>query len=155
MPFAVSSPAFSNGAEIPRRHTCDGENRSPVLVWRDTPTGTRSFVLIVDDPDAPSGTFTHWVLFDIPAGLTELSEAATSVGRSGRNDFGKDGYGGPCPPKGHGPHRYFFKLSALDVETLELLDGTSRSRVEAAMKGHTLATRSSPGGTNDSPASRR
>jgi Raf kinase inhibitor-like YbhB/YbcL family protein len=140
MPFAVNSPAFGDGAEIPRRHTCDGDNRSPRLTWRDVPTGTRSFVLIVDDPDAPSGTFTHWVLFDIPAGLTELSEAATGVGLNGRNDFGKGGYGGPCPPKGHGPHRYFFKLSALDVETLGLPDGTSRSRVEAAMKAHSLAT---------------
>jgi Raf kinase inhibitor-like YbhB/YbcL family protein len=140
MPFAVSSPAFTDGAEIPRSHTCDGENRPPRLTWRDAPTGTRSYVLIVDDPDAPSGTFTHWVLFDVPAGLTELSETATGIGRNGRNDFGKNGYGGPCPPKGHGPHRYFFKLSALDMETLELPDGTPRSRVEAAMRGHTLAT---------------
>ncbi|MGH9311807.1 MAG: YbhB/YbcL family Raf kinase inhibitor-like protein [Vicinamibacterales bacterium] len=140
MPFALSSPAFADGAEIPRSYTCDGENRPPRLTWHDPPTGTRSFALIVDDPDAPSGTFTHWVLFDVPAGMTELSETAGAVGRQGRNDFGKNGYGGPCPPKGHGPHRYFFKLSALNLETLELPDGTSRSRVEAAMQGHTLAT---------------
>jgi Raf kinase inhibitor-like YbhB/YbcL family protein len=140
MPFALDSPAFSEGAEIPRRHTCDGDNLSPRLTWHDVPTGTQSFALIVDDPDAPSGTFTHWVLFDIPAGLTELLEAATGAGRTGRNDFGKKGYGGPCPPKGHGSHRYVFKLSALDVETLGLPDGTSRSSVEAAVKGHSLAT---------------
>jgi Raf kinase inhibitor-like YbhB/YbcL family protein len=140
MPFAISSPAFTDGSAIPRRHTCDGENRSPVLTWRDAPTGTRSFVLIVDDPDAPSGTFTHWVLLDIPSGLTELSEGVTGVGRSGRNDFGKDGYGGPCPPKGHGPHRYFFTLSAVDIESLGLPEGATRSRVEAAMKGHAVAT---------------
>jgi Raf kinase inhibitor-like YbhB/YbcL family protein len=140
MPFVISSPAFTDGSEIPRRHTCDGENRSPLLTWRDAPTGTRSFVLIVDDPDAPSGTFTHWVLLDIPSGLTELSEGVTGVGRGGRNDFGKNGYGGPCPPKGHGPHRYFFTLSALDIETVGLPDGATRSRVEAAMKGHAVAT---------------
>jgi Raf kinase inhibitor-like YbhB/YbcL family protein len=140
MPFTLSSQAFTDGAEIARRHTCDGEDRSPQLTWREAPTGTRSFVLIVDDPDAPSGTFTHWVLFDIPAGLTELSEASTGVGRNGRNDFGKDGYRGPCPPKGRGPHRYFFKLSALDVETIDLPDGTARPRVEAAIKGHIVAT---------------
>jgi Raf kinase inhibitor-like YbhB/YbcL family protein len=140
MPFAISSPAFTDGSDIPRRHTCDGENRSPLLTWRDAPTGTRSFVLIVDDPDAPSGTFTHWVLLDIPSGLTELSEGVTGVGRSGRNDFGKNGYGGPCPPKGHGPHRYFFTLSALDIESLGLPEGATRSRVEAAMKGHAVAT---------------
>jgi len=140
MAFAITSPAFADGAEIPRLHTCDGENQSPRLTWRDPPTGTRSFVLIVDDPDAPSGTFTHWLLFDIPAGLTELSEGASGVGRAGRNDFGKNGYGGPCPPKGHGPHRYFLKLSALDLEALGLPEGAARSRLEAAMKGHVLAT---------------
>lgn len=137
--FTLSSPAFADGANIPRRQTCDGENQSPRLTWRDPPTGARSFALIVDDPDAPSGTFTHWVLFNIPGGTTELAEGATG-GRSGRNDFGKSGYGGPCPPKGHGPHRYFFKLSALDVEALKLGDGASRAQVEAAVQGHVLAT---------------
>ena len=136
--FTLTSPAFADGANIPRRHTCDGENRSPRLTWRDPPTGARSFALIVDDPDAPAGTFTHWVLFDIPGGSTELAEAATG-GRSGRNDFGKNGYGGPCPPKGHGPHRYFFKLSALDVDALTLGDGASRAQLEKAMQGHVLA----------------
>jgi hypothetical protein len=139
MPFTLTSPAFAEGADIPRRHTCDGENRSPRLTWRDPPAGARSFALIVDDPDAPSGTFTHWVLFNVPGGSTELPEAAT-VGRSGRNDFGKSGYGGPCPPKGHGPHRYFFKLSALDVDALKLGDGASRAQLEAAMQGHILGT---------------
>lgn len=137
--FTFTSPAFADGATIPRRHTCDGENRSPRLTWRDPPTGVRSFALIVDDPDAPSGTFTHWVLFNVPGGSTELPEAAT-VGRSGRNDFGKHGYGGPCPPKGHGPHRYVFKLSALDVEALGAAEGAPRKAVEAAMQGHILAT---------------
>jgi Raf kinase inhibitor-like YbhB/YbcL family protein len=137
--FTITSPAFADGADIPRRHTCDGETRSPRLTWRDPPTGARSFALIVDDPDAPSGTFTHWVLFNVPGGSTELPEGAT-VGRSGRNDFGKNGYGGPCPPEGHGPHRYFFKLSALDVEALKLADGASRAQLEAAMQGHVLGT---------------
>jgi Raf kinase inhibitor-like YbhB/YbcL family protein len=142
MPFTLTSPAFADGAEIPRRHTCDGDNRSPRLTWREPPTGTRSFALIVDDPDAPSGTFTHWILFDVPGGTTELPDAAPAgtVGRSGRNDFGKTGYGGPCPPKGHGPHRYFFKLSALDVEKLGQKDGAARQAVETAMQGHVLAT---------------
>lgn len=140
--FKLTSPAFADGASIPRRHTCDGENRSPHLTWRDAPPGTRSFALIVDDPDAPSGTFTHWVLFDVPAGTTELPDAPPlgTVGRSGRNDFGKKGYGGPCPPKGHGPHRYFFKLSALDVETLGVSDGATPAAVEKAMQGHVLTT---------------
>ncbi|HXH06460.1 MAG TPA: YbhB/YbcL family Raf kinase inhibitor-like protein [Vicinamibacterales bacterium] len=140
MAFTLTSPAFADGAFIPVRYTCDGENLSPPLQWADPPSGTRSFVLIVDDPDAPAGTFTHWVLFDLPGAERHLPEAPPqkTAGRSGRNDFGKQGYGGPCPPRGHGPHRYFFRLSALDVDSLKLAAGARRSEVEAAMKGHVL-----------------
>jgi hypothetical protein len=140
--FTLSSPSFADGAVIPRRHTCDGDNRSPRLTWGDAPPGTRSFALVVDDPDAPSGTFTHWVLFDVPSSTSELPDAPPlgTVGRSGRNSFGKSGYGGPCPPKGHGPHRYFFKLSALDVDSVKLNEGATKAQLEATMEGHVLAT---------------
>jgi Raf kinase inhibitor-like YbhB/YbcL family protein len=140
MPFRLTSPAFADGAFIPARYTCDGENLSPPLEWEDPPAGTRSFALIVDDPDAPVGTFTHWVLFDVPGSARSLAEAPPqkTVGLSGRNDFGRSGYGGPCPPRGHGAHRYFFRLSALDVDSLKLAAGARRSEVEGAIKGHVL-----------------
>lgn len=140
MALALTSPAFANGANIPAAYTCEGANHSPALAWSDAPPGTRSFVLIVDDPDAPSGTFTHWVLFDVPASTTLLSEsaAAGAAGKQGRNDFGKSGYGGPCPPRGHGAHRYYFRLFATDVPSLSLKDGAARGDVERAMKGHVV-----------------
>ena len=100
-------------------------------------------MLIVDDPDAPSGTFTHWVLFDIPGttlSLTEAQKAGGGVGVSGKNDFSKTGYGGPCPPRGHGAHRYYFTLSALDTDKLGLAAGASRHQVEAKMRGHVVGT---------------
>ena len=138
--FILESPAFAEGATIPKRYTCEGANVSPELRWRDAPAQTRSFALIVDDPDAPGRTFTHWVLFDIPADRTSLPEGLQpgDVGVAGRNDFGKTGYGGPCPPPGHGPHRYFFTLYALDTETLNLKRGASRAEVEKAMSGHVV-----------------
>lgn len=139
MAMRVSSPAFAEGATIPRRHTCEGEDRAPELNWSGAPPETRSFVLIMDDPDAPRGTFTHWVLFDLPASLSGLPEGRPGVGVEGSNDFGRVGYGGPCPPSGHGPHRYFFRLYALDRESLGLPRGASRREVEAAMRGHVLA----------------
>jgi Raf kinase inhibitor-like YbhB/YbcL family protein len=136
--FTLSSPAFHNGARIPAELTCDGKNLSVPLDWMHPPNGTASFALIVDDPDAPRGTFTHWVLFDIPADTSSLQKGQADAGVPGRNDFQQAGYGGPCPPANHGEHRYFFHLSALDVVSLNLDAGCSRKDVEAAMKGHVL-----------------
>ena len=142
MALTLSSSAFADGSAIPKRFTCDGENVSPPLSWTGAPDSARSFVLIVDDPDAPSGTFTHWVLYDIPGGTHALAEGqkAGGVGHSGRNDFAKTGYGGPCPPRGHGAHRYYFTLSALDIATLGLPDGAGRLQVEAKMRSHAVGT---------------
>jgi hypothetical protein len=140
MAFTLTSTAFADGASIPRQHTCDGANQSPQLIWADPPAGTRSFVLIVDDPDAPSGTFTHWVLVDIPASASELSAGQGAGGIGGRNDFGRTGYGGPCPPRGHGVHRYYFRLSALDSPSLNLGRNPTRDSVQDKMRGHVLAT---------------
>ncbi len=142
MAFAISSPSFPNGGEIPGKFTCDGADVSPQLVWTDAPAGTQTFVLIADDPDAPVGTWTHWVLFNLPVNGSSLSENIDKAGelpnraRQGRNDFGKIGYNGPCPPPGK-PHRYFFKLYALDAQ-LNLKPGSSKQEVEKAMQGHIL-----------------
>jgi Raf kinase inhibitor-like YbhB/YbcL family protein len=138
MAFTLSSPAFVAGGDIPRRHTCNGEDVPPQLVWSGPPNGTRSFVLIVDDPDAPNGTFTHWVVFDIPGNRTDLPSGTRSdaVGLAGRNSRKDLGYMGPCPPSG--THRYFFRLSAVDVETLGLTAAASRDQVEGAIAAHTI-----------------
>ncbi len=139
----LTSNAFSAGGEFPKRNTCDGEDRSPELSWSDVPQGTKSLALIVDDPDAPGGTFTHWIAWDIPASAKQLGEGQPKTeslaggGRQGRNDFGKTGYGGPCPPPGK-PHRYFFRLYALDG-VLDLKAGARRSELERAMRGHVRA----------------
>jgi len=144
MAFAISSTSFQNGGEIPRQFTCDAADVSPQLSWTDPPAGTKSFALIADDPDAPVGTWTHWVIFDLPAQTTSLQEGVTKVGevpgggRQGRNDFRKIGYGGPCPPPGK-PHRYFFKFYALD-RMLNLKPGASKQEVEQAMQGRILGT---------------
>lgn len=142
MAFRLTTPAFTDGGTIPLRHTCDGQDLSPPLAWSDPPGGARSFALIMDDPDAPSATFTHWVLFDVPAATRQLAEGQRpgGTGQSGRNDFGRAGYGGPCPPRGHGPHRYAFTLYALDVATIGVSGGAARDQVEQAMKGHVLGT---------------
>jgi Raf kinase inhibitor-like YbhB/YbcL family protein len=143
MSFAVKTTAFANGSVIPGKYTCDGADVSPALSWSDAPAGTQSFALIADDPDAPVGTWTHWVLWNIPATSTALPEAVASAGesadglRQGRNDFHRIGYGGPCPPPGK-PHRYFFKLYALDAK-LDVKAGNGRSDLERAMKGHVLS----------------
>lgn len=142
MALTLASPAFKEGETIPKEFSCEGSDKSPHLQWSDVPEGTQSFALIMDDPDAPVGTWDHWVLFDIPANKMELpaeiaSDAEFGDGsRSGLNSWKKTGYGGPCPPPG-GPHRYFFKLYALDKK-LELPAGSTKSQVEAAMKGHIL-----------------
>ncbi|MBZ5724936.1 MAG: YbhB/YbcL family Raf kinase inhibitor-like protein [Acidobacteriia bacterium] len=140
MAFKLFSGAFADGAWIPELHSCLGADLSPSLEWSGEPADTRSFALIVDDPDAPAGTWCHWLLYDIAPKLHNLAQGYKSgaLGVSGMNDFGKLGYGGPCPPKG-GPHRYFFKLSALDVHTLGLPAGTKRRELLEALKGHVLA----------------
>ncbi len=143
MPLNLSSSAFQPGGAIPQKFTCDGADVSPALAWTGAPTATQSFALIADDPDAPVGTWVHWVLFDLPGAAHDLPEAVpkqdqlANDARQGRNDFGKIGYGGPCPPRGP-VHRYFFKLYALDAK-LNLKPGAAKSDVEQAMKGHILA----------------
>lgn len=143
MSMTLTSSSFADGQPIPSKHTCDGENISPPLSWEGAPEAAKSFALICDDPDAPVGTWVHWVLYDLPAttsGLPEAVEPQEDVlggARQGRNDFKKIGYGGPCPPKG-GPHRYFFKLYALD-RALALKPGATKREVENAMKDHILA----------------
>jgi len=141
--FELQTDAFSAGGDIPREHTCDGADRSPPLSWGDLPNGTQSLALIMHDPDAPRGDFTHWVLFDLPPEARTLDADVPSVGeltngaRQGRNDFGRLGYGGPCPPPGPA-HRYVFELFALDVP-VGLGAGAPRADVEAAMQGHIVA----------------
>ena len=138
----LQSSAFADGSPIPKKYTADGADISPPLAWSDVPAGTQAFALICDDPDAPRGTWVHWVLFNLPAGVTSLPEAyPASTTRpdgtvSGKNDFGKLGYGGPSPPRGK-PHRYFFKLLALDAP-LTLAKGASKAQAEQAMQGHVL-----------------
>jgi len=142
MTFSISSSSFSQGGEIPRKFTCDGADVSPELTWTTPPAGTQSFALIADDPDAPAGTWTHWVLYDLPPQITVVPEGMSKVdevpsgGRQGRNDFRKIGYGGPCPPPGK-PHRYFFKIYAVD-RMLNLKPGSSKQEVEQAMQNHIL-----------------
>ena len=141
--FSISSPAFTEGGNIPSKFTCDAgqTNPSPALAWKDAPAGTKSFVLIMDDPDAPMpGGFTHWVLADIPASTKGLPEGfqVGSVGVSANSGFRRPGYGGPCPPSG--AHHYHFKLSALDLDSIGIAQGASRADVEKAMAGHVLAT---------------
>ena len=137
------SPSFEHQQAIPAKHTCEGADASPALNWAGAPSSTKSLALICDDPDAPGRTWVHWVIYNIPAGTTELPEGVaksdTVAGaRQGVNDFGKVGYGGPCPPRGHGKHRYFFKLYALKSE-LDLKPRATKKQVENAMKGQILA----------------
>jgi Raf kinase inhibitor-like YbhB/YbcL family protein len=143
MRLEITSPAFREGDLIPKQYTGDGKDLSPPLRWTDPPAGTKSFALICDDPDAPRGTWVHWVLFDLPANTRHLDEGVPhddillTGGTQGTNDFKKIGYGGPAPPRGKA-HRYFFKLYALDTD-LKLAAGASRDEVLAAMQGHLLA----------------
>ncbi len=136
--FKLSSPAFQDSGSIPQKFTCQGENVSPELNWSEAPANTQSFALIMDDPDAPGGTFTHWVLFDIPADTEQLAEGAAPIGVGGNNGINQTGYMGPCPPSGI--HRYYFRLYALDVPSLNLKAGASRSEVESALKTHVIGT---------------
>ncbi len=143
MSIKVESPAFENGEIIPVKYTCDGEDISPEMIWSNIPSETKSLVLIMDDPDAPMGTFTHWIVYDIPTRLNHLPEDLPKVAeietlKQGINDFRNVGYGGPCPPPGK-PHRYFFKVYALDVSSLGIPGGMTREIVEERMQGHVIA----------------
>jgi Raf kinase inhibitor-like YbhB/YbcL family protein len=143
MQLKLKSSDFASGGMIPKQFTCDGADSSPTLEWSDPPGGTKSFALIVDDPDAPVGSWVHWVVFDLPTNLRTLArnvpkkEELADGSRQGRNDFGKIGYGGPCPPPG-APHRYFFRIYALDTK-LNLKSGATKKDVESAKEGHVLA----------------
>jgi Raf kinase inhibitor-like protein, YbhB/YbcL family len=132
----ITSSAFQEGANIPSKFSCDGANTSPPLHIADIPAGAKSVALIVDDPDAPSGLFTHWMVWNISPQISTIGEGSAPKGAQGTNDFGKSGYGGPCPPSG--AHRYYFKIFALDRE-LDLPSGAKRSQLDAAMKGHVVA----------------
>lgn len=143
MAFELSSTAFKDGESIPCRHTCEGEDVSPPLHWGVPPAATKSFVLIADDPDAPVGTWVHWVIYDLPLDLRGLTEGISAQDHlpngalQGVNDFKRVGYGGPCPPRGKA-HRYYFKLYALDV-ALNLKPRSTKAQVVEACKGHILA----------------
>ncbi len=142
MTIKVTSSAFEQGGMIPAKYTCDGQNISPPLKFEMVPEGIKSIALICDDPDAPIGTFVHWVLFNLPADTKELAENIPSGetlkngARQGKTDFGKTGYGGPCPPSG--THRYFFKVYALD-NTIDASVVTNKKQLLAAMEGHVIA----------------
>jgi Raf kinase inhibitor-like YbhB/YbcL family protein len=146
MGLSITSAAFTEGGAIPRRYTCDGANVSPPLAWSGAPRETAAFALIVDDPDAPAGTWVHWVLYDLPPTFGTLPENVTKAERptqfggaaQGMNDFTRGGYGGPCPPPGPA-HRYYFKLYAL-AAPLGLPPGASKQDVERAMGGRVLET---------------
>ncbi|MEO8355089.1 MAG: YbhB/YbcL family Raf kinase inhibitor-like protein [Chloroflexota bacterium] len=144
MAMELKSDAFTSGQSIPAKYTCSAKNVSPALSWSDPPAGTQSFALIVDDPDAPMGTWIHWVLFNIPASMRSLQEDLPITGKNvdpnamyvGRNSSGNTRYDGPCPPSG--THRYYFKLYALDT-VIGLLPGASKEELLGEMKGHILA----------------
>ena len=142
--FKISTSAFPDGEAIPARFTCDGENKSPALTWEGVPEGTKSLTLIVDDPDAPVGVFTHWVMYNLPPaatglpeGIPQVAQPKSSGGTQGINNFRHTGYDGPCPPKGP-VHRYFFKLYALDLPP-DLPAGQTVQQITKAMQGHILA----------------
>lgn len=135
----VTVEGFAEGANIPARFTCDGANARPAVSWTGEPSGTMSYALIVDDPDAPGGTWNHWLVWDIPADKRELPEGGMRPdGTQGTNDFGKIGYGGPCPPRGGGPHRYYFRLFAINAHTLGLREGANRAALDKAVKDHVI-----------------
>ena len=136
--FALRSPAFQHGKPIPRRHTCEGDDISPALEWTAPPTNARSLALVVEDPDAPGGTFTHWLAWGIEPAAHGLAEGARPPVQ-GRNDFRQRGWRGPCPPPRHGRHRYVFRLVALDTTLTDLAPGAGAQDVDEAVRGHVLA----------------
>jgi Raf kinase inhibitor-like YbhB/YbcL family protein len=130
----LTSTVFQNGQAIPAQYSCDGADQPPPLAWGEPPAGTKSFALVVDDPDAPNSTFRHWGAYNIPASARSLAGSFDVA----VNDFGKPGYGGPCPPEGHGPHHYHFKLFALDADRLDLAAGAKVVEVEEQAERHAL-----------------
>jgi Raf kinase inhibitor-like YbhB/YbcL family protein len=136
--LGLTSSAFEDGRAIPAQYGCDGANQSPPLSWGEPPQGTRSFALVVDDPDAPGGTFRHWGAYDIPAETRSIAPGQ-SIGSQAVNDFGKAGYGGPCPPLGHGPHHYHFKLFALRADKLDVGANARVADVETAAQKQAIA----------------
>lgn len=136
MAIKITSPAFAEGEMIPRKYTCDGDDISPPLQISDVPENTKALALIMDDPDAPVGGWDHWIVFNIPASISQINEGEEPQGTTGKNSWGRTGYGGPCPPSG--THRYFFKLYALDT-MLDLEQGASKKKILKAMEGHILA----------------
>jgi len=132
----LTSPAFANNGAIPSEHTCDGNDLSPQLVISDVPASAKSLALVMDDPDAPVGTWDHWIVFNIAPSTKQLAKGTEPQGVAGRNSWGRTGYGGPCPPSG--THRYFFKLYALDTK-LSLAEGSTKKDLERAMQGHIIA----------------
>ena len=135
--FTLISDDFKDGQSIPAVHSCDGGDQSPALGWDEPPPGTKSLALVMDDPDAPSGTFLHWGVYDIPP-TTRSIPSGQQVGKQAVNSFGASGYKGPCPPKGHGPHHYRFKLYALDVDRLTLPADATVEQVEAEAQRHQI-----------------
>ena len=138
----LSSSAFPDGSAIPRRFTCDGEDLSPPLTWSDAPTETRSYAVLCEDPDAPAGTWHHWAAFDIPASQTMLAAGIARQEQGFKqavNDFRQPGYGGPCPPRGHGVHHYHFRLLALSIDRLTLRPNPSCRDVEREARKHLIA----------------
>ena len=139
----LTTTSFTPGGFMPKRFTCEAADVSPALSWTDPPAGTESFAIIEDDPDAPSGTFVHWLVYDLPAAYRRLPEGLSGNdqmaggGRQGTNDFSRTGYSGPCPPPGK-PHRYFIRVYALDAKT-NLRPAATRAELGAAMQGHILA----------------
>jgi Raf kinase inhibitor-like YbhB/YbcL family protein len=143
MPLTITSPAFKHGEVIPTRYTRDGENLSPPLEWRDAPPETKSYVLLIEDPDAPLGTFRHWAVYNIPASEAGLPEGASGHGRGGAgegvNGFRNARYDGPQPPKGHGPHHYHFRLAALDVPQLNVPTSAKAEDIWTRAQPHIIA----------------
>lgn len=144
MTFTMHCPAFQDGEQIPEKYTRDGQNVSPPLKWENAPEEAKSFVLVVEDPDAPSGTFHHWGVYNLPGRLTEIWENATKDGLGDRlcealNDFGNPHYDGPQPPPGHGRHRYYFRLAALDVAHLDVPEKVEVSQLWQAAQPHIIA----------------
>src|SRR4051812_23329690 len=139
-PMKITTDAFAPEGTIPQKYTCDGANTAPALAWDNAPTNAKSFALIVEDPDAPAGVFTHWVIYNIPAQASALGSPLPETALQGKNSAGKTGFSGPCPPPGHGSHRYYFKLYALDSLLAIGADSADAAALKQAMKGHILAS---------------
>lgn len=143
MALQLTSPAFGQGEAIPKKYTCEGDDVSPPLRWQGAPAATKSFVLLCNDPDAPTGVFRHWAAYDIPAEQVEIAEGhgaeTLAAGfKQAVNDFGKPGYGGPCPPRGHGTHHYHFRLMALVEDTLPAAPDADCAEIETIAERHVI-----------------